>query len=234
MTDSESQFAYERIADMISRDLTGILWRGGDRLPSEVELARHFNVSRRTMRRALAMLEHQGVIEKNRGRHTIYRGRAIDWSHDSVVDFPTAARRAGFRPSTKVLRVREAAAGINEARALGIRLGAPVAEICRLRLLDGTAVAQQRSILPDDIAAGIRASDLEQSSLYDLIRRRGNVGNLFVAAENLSPARATRDEAEFLAVAAGDAVVRIVRIVRDAKRALEFSDSLLLGSQFRL
>lgn len=40
----------------------------GERLPSEAELSRHFGVSRTTMREAIRILEHSGLVSVRRGR----------------------------------------------------------------------------------------------------------------------------------------------------------------------
>lgn len=226
-------FAYDRIAETITAELTNSLWRTGDPLPSETDLASYFNVTRRTVRKALALIERQGLIVKGRGRRTLYRGKLIDWSHDMVVDFPTAARRAGFRQSTRVLRIGEIGAGLGEARALGVPLGEPLGEICRLRLLDGKPVVQQRSVLPLDIAIQIPAVELERRSLYELIRRRSGVGDLFIADEHFAPSHATEEEARLSGIEEGRPVVRVTRVVGETGRAVEYSNSILLGPYFR-
>lgn len=51
-------------------------FRPGDRLPSESELARQFHVSRITSKRALQLLEQEGVVTRFRGRGTFVAGRA--------------------------------------------------------------------------------------------------------------------------------------------------------------
>lgn len=233
MSAGAKQFAYDRIAEAMTRELTSSLWRSGDPLPSETELASYFNVTRRTVRKALSAIEKQGLIAKGRGRRTLYRGRAIDWSHDMVIDLPTAARRAGFRPSTRVLRVGEIAAGLSEARALALPLGTPVGEICRLRLLDGKPVVQQRSVLPLEIVARIPKRELERGSLYELIRRHCGIGELFIADEHFAPSHATADEALFAIIEEVRPVVRVTRIVSETGRAVEYSNSILLGPYFR-
>jgi DNA-binding GntR family transcriptional regulator len=227
------QFAYDRIAQAMASELTNSLWRSSDPLPSEAELASYFNVTRRTVRKALSAIERQGLIAKGRGRRTLYRGRMIDWSHDMLVDLPTAARRAGFRPSTRLLRVGEMAAGLSEARALGLPLGEAVGEICRLRLLDGKPVVQQRSVLPSEIAARIPSNELERHSLYELLRRHCGIGELFIADEHFAPSQATTEEARFASIEDARPVVRVTRIVRETGRPVEYSNSILLGPYFR-
>lgn len=233
MSAGANPFAYDRVAQAMAAELTNSLWRTGDPLPTETELARYFNVARRTVRKALSIIEKQGLITKRRGRRTLYRGKVIDWSRDMVVDLPTAARRAGFKPSTRVLRVAEIAAGLSEARALAVPLGRPVGEICRLRLLDGKPVVQQRSILPVEMVTQIPLGDLEWHSLYELIRCRCGAGDLFIVDEHFAPSCATPAEAGLSGIEEGRSVVRVTRIVAESRRRIEYSNSILLGPYFR-
>lgn len=226
-------FAYDRVAQSLATELTNGLWHAGDELPSEIELATHFNVARRTVRRALSIVERQGLVVKGAGRRTRYRGRVIDWSHDMAAGLPGAARRAGMRVTTRVLRLAEIRSGLSDARALGLPLGTAVAELCRLRLLDGKPMVQQRSVLPIDIVGRIAPADLSCHSLYELISRTGNAGPLFVAQEHFAPSQATIEEARFGIVDAGLPALRVTRIVREQDRAVEYSNSILLGPLFR-
>ena len=57
---------YIRIAEHISHTLLAGCYSPGDRLPAERDLARHFGVSRPTMREALLALEVQGLVELRR------------------------------------------------------------------------------------------------------------------------------------------------------------------------
>ena len=51
--------------------------REGDRLPSEEELAGHFDVSVGTIQKALAGLAHSGLISRQHGRGTFVSGHSI-------------------------------------------------------------------------------------------------------------------------------------------------------------
>ena len=65
---------YERLAEHITDfiDAQGLV--GGDRLPSERELASELGVSRATISRALAALETRGVVEVRHGVGALVRG----------------------------------------------------------------------------------------------------------------------------------------------------------------
>lgn len=230
---SQAGFAYDRVAQSLAAELSTDLWRAGDELPSEMDLAAYFNVARRTIRKALAVIERDGLIAKGKGRRTRFRGKAIDWSHDMAMGLPAAAQRAGLKLSTRILKTGEVPAGLSEARALAVPLGVPVSELWRLRLLDGKPMVQQRSVLPVEVMASIATGDLVRRSLYDLVRNAGDGSELYVAEEHFSPSQATATEASFAIVEASRPVMRVTRIVSGAKGPVEFSNSILLGPAFR-
>ncbi|MEU7068713.1 GntR family transcriptional regulator [Streptomyces narbonensis] len=59
-------------ADLRTRISTGNL-RAGERLPSETQLATHYEVSTPTLRNALALLQAEGLIEKVHGKGNFIR-----------------------------------------------------------------------------------------------------------------------------------------------------------------
>lgn len=83
--------AHEEVARQL-RDLMkdGTL-RPGDRLPSERELSARFVVSRATIRQALEVLDHNGLIERRMGEGTFARA---DSATASVTTLVTALRLA--------------------------------------------------------------------------------------------------------------------------------------------
>ncbi len=66
-----------RIADTIVEQIEGLILDGvlqpGEKLPVERELARQFNVSRASLREAIAILESRGLIASRRGEGTFVR-----------------------------------------------------------------------------------------------------------------------------------------------------------------
>lgn len=60
--------AHELVVDQIRRSLDHGQFRPGDRLPPERDLAEMLDVSRMTVRAAVAVLEHEGRLSVRRGR----------------------------------------------------------------------------------------------------------------------------------------------------------------------
>ena len=58
---------YIQIHDQIKSEIEQGIWKIGDRLPSERELAVKFNVSRMTLRQAIQNLADEGILERKIG-----------------------------------------------------------------------------------------------------------------------------------------------------------------------
>ena len=59
--------AYRKVAAALLERITDRTLSAGDRLPSELELARQFGVNRSTIREAMRELESAGVLRRHRG-----------------------------------------------------------------------------------------------------------------------------------------------------------------------
>lgn len=64
---------YLQIAELLARQIKAGYWHSGERLPTEAELAQTLSVAVGTLRKALALLEEQGVLERIQGSGTYVR-----------------------------------------------------------------------------------------------------------------------------------------------------------------
>ncbi|MFT3998548.1 MAG: FadR/GntR family transcriptional regulator [Asticcacaulis sp.] len=75
---SDNRKRYKRIADAIAEDIRSGVYRAGDRLPTERELAATFKVSRPTLREAMIALEILGYIEARQGHGIVVKATSPD------------------------------------------------------------------------------------------------------------------------------------------------------------
>jgi GntR family transcriptional regulator len=61
---------YLQISELLARQIKAGYWRQGERLPTEAELAQRLSVAVGTLRKSLALLEEQGVLERIQGSGT--------------------------------------------------------------------------------------------------------------------------------------------------------------------
>ncbi len=135
----------------------------GTLLPSESALTERFGVSRSVVRQALAALEGEGRVRREKGRGTVVVDRA---------DHRRLVQRAGglhdqLATGGAVVTTHVLEAVVEPAPEVARWLGADeVLRLERVRSVDGRPVARIRTHLPLPLLAGLRADDLEDVSLH--------------------------------------------------------------------
>ena len=144
----------EQIARLIEQQGEGAV---GKAVPSEMDCAREFGVSRPTVRQAMGLLHSQGLIKKEKGRGTfVARGRLEhDVSHDFEDDMRSAARSVSYR----VLAWEPATPDLHLLK--------------RLRKVDGRVVGIEERFLPAELASRVKRQSLETASIFELMRELG-------------------------------------------------------------
>ena len=64
---------YLQVADILRKEIAEGIFRDGQTLMTEEELRQRFNVSRQTIRQAIALLEDDGLVDRRRGSGTYVR-----------------------------------------------------------------------------------------------------------------------------------------------------------------
>ncbi|CAM8621108.1 PhnF Transcriptional regulators [Paracoccaceae bacterium] len=193
-------------------------------LPPERALAELAQVSRVTVRKAVAQLVEDGQLEQRRGAGTFVRvPRARqDNSRSALVSFTDYMRQRGKIPTSRILSAGLYAPMPDEQQALGLMTLARVARIERLRSADGVPMALEYSSWPADILPDPQSV---QGSLYDHVRALGHVPTH--AVQRVSAANLKVSEAQLLNMQAGQAVLRIDRTGYLASgRPVEFTRGL--------
>jgi GntR family transcriptional regulator len=142
LVDQVKNYLVDRIAD------DGFAETGG-RLPSEYQLSSALNVSRSTIREALAELARQGTVIRRHGIGTFVNrnARQLTSSISEVVEFHEMIVNQGYQASVKLVRVEvEAATKYSEALALNPK--DEVLVIDKIFLADGMPVIFCRNAIP--------------------------------------------------------------------------------------
>jgi GntR family transcriptional regulator len=204
----------------------------GSPIPTERSLAAQFDVSRTTVRQALAELTVEGRLLRVQGKGTFAAEPKVA-QRLQLSSYTEDMRAQGREPSSKLLDVSEIPADPDLARLLGIRQGAKVLRLQRLRLADGEPMAIETTHLPLGRFRGLRRYVTGGSSLYQVLRERFDV-EMGHAEETIETALAGPHEAEVLGADVGMPMLLLSRQTFDTEeRPVEWVRSVYRGDRYK-
>ncbi len=199
---------YAQVRDVLVKRIVDNIWRPGELLPSEFEIAADLGVSQGTIRKALDELESEKFIVRRQGKGT-YVAR-----HDEariLFQFFKLVPDSGKSefPESRIIKVAVADADRQAAAALALVAKAKVVRIERVRMLAGRTCIVERITLPRVLFPGVEKRDLP-NNLYELYRSDFRV-TVVRAEEKLKAVAATKREARQLGVKLGAPLLAIDR-----------------------
>lgn len=204
---------YDQLRQLI---IDGIAREGlqpGDPLPGEHGLCERYGVSRTVVRQALAQLEHEGLVERVKGKGTfVSRPRTSESLVHTLVGLYDDVERRGGHVHSDVLRHERTVADEEIALALDIPVGSPVVVLERLRHVDEEPWSLSTTWMPDAVGSVTLGVDLSEASLYRLL-----ADNDIIATHGVRSAEATvatHEQAQHLGVSAGSALLRLRSVSR--------------------
>jgi GntR family transcriptional regulator len=195
---------YQQIKTLITQDLQAGLWRPGEVIPSEFELAARFKVSQGTVRKAIDELAAENLLVRRQGKGTFVATHAEQNTQYRFLRL--AADDGSRRPlQRRLLECRRDRAGAPIAAALELKTGDAVVVLRRL-LLDA-----DRPVVFDEIwLPGREFKNLtsERLALYS--------GPMYALFETEFGVRMIRAEEKIRALAADGESARLLDVVEGA------------------
>ncbi|WP_163513684.1 GntR family transcriptional regulator [Fodinicola acaciae] len=207
----------------------------GDRLPPERQLAASLQVSRMTLRQALAALERRELLVRTGGRSggTFVAQPKVECDLTGLTGFTEQLRRSNLEPGARVLTAERLPATAVVASALNLDEGADVFEIIRVRLANRRPLALECSYFPAAVCPDMLSQPLT-GSLYALLTTvYGQQPTR--AFEALSPVIASANDAEALEIEPGQPLMMIERTAyARSGLALEYARDLFRGDRTKI
>ena len=220
---------YHQLMQRLAEDIERGTYPVGSRIPPEHQLEELYKVSRVTVRRALAELTAEGLLERKQGKGTFVSTPRISQDLKSIHSFHDACKQNGFQSGTNVIYVRETDADAADVEELNIRTGDKVLETLRVRLADGVPVVLEKNHF--SMAYSYLENENLAGSLYNILRDYGVEPRQ--ASHDISMTYASETQAKLLDVEPGAPLMRLHEVVYDQKgRPLHNSLQLIRGDRF--
>ena len=219
---------YRQLMQRIRADIASGVYPVHSRIPSEAELGQTYQVSRVTVRKALAELTREGLLRRMQGKGTYVSAPRLKTSLRDVTSFHEACLMMGCTPGTKVISSQIIHAEEELRESLNLQ-GDEVLEIVRLRLADHVPVMIETNCFSRKYEY-LRAEKLN-GSLYHLLSQQGVEAASGV--HEISLCYATAQQAKLLEVEVGTALLQLDQVIFDQHGApLHTSHQVIRGDRF--
>ncbi len=236
---------YLQIADELRDQILNEQLAPGARLPSEHSLMQTYDASRQTIRKAIAELKTEGLLDAEQGRGVFIRSRAPilrsandlltreRWSDGGGALLGSDVAGAELRSEVKVDQVP---ASVEIAARLGLREGASVLVRRERRFADDQTIELATTYLSGSFARGVRLKSLDDADIVGLYARLEESGHrLERFTEHVASRMPRPAEARALDLGPGTPVVLITRTAWTAEgRPVATTDEVMAADRYEL
>ncbi|MEX0648478.1 MAG: GntR family transcriptional regulator [Balneolaceae bacterium] len=161
-----------QISQWLRNEIEKGVFETNEKLPSENELSKKFNVSRVTIRRALQSLENDDLIYRSQGLGSFVNDQRTPHNLIRLTDFNEDMARAGLDASSEVKLFQTIDIPPRLASLLETDENSKVLQIDRLRLGDNDPVAYDVTWLPLFYGQLLKPEELKESTIYRILEEK--------------------------------------------------------------
>jgi DNA-binding GntR family transcriptional regulator len=179
----------------------------GDRIPSESELAKDYDVHRLTVRQALAELSRRGLVEIAHGKGTFVSRPPVRYAVDplSEASFTRSMQAAGHAVELRLLRTTEER---DPSILRRLRTRRPATRYHQLRTVDGVPWSATSTWLSAARFPNLHRHWTGDTSLFDALESCYGI-RTFRSERSFSAVPANAEDAELLDVAVGTPTLEV-------------------------
>lgn len=168
---------HKQISDWLKKEIENGSLTADEKLPSENELSKKFDVSRVTVRRALQTLENDQLIYRCQGLGSFVTDQRTHQSFSILNDFTEELAGSGMKASSKLLSFEQE--NIQDRKDLlsylGIESKKVAVKIERIRLGDGDPIAYDVTWMPVFYGQLIEGYNLEQTTIFKILEEEFDI-----------------------------------------------------------
>lgn len=218
---------YKQVQAAIREAISAHTLKPDDALPPERELSAQFDVSRITIRKAIAGLVNEGVLDTHHGSGTFVRSK-VDKNFAQLTSFTDEMASRGMTASSVWLDRSTGSVRPEESFTLRASPGTPVYRFSRIRLADDIPMSIEDTTI---LGECLSSADVVERSLYEALSHTGN--RPVRALQRLKAIILNQEQATRLGASAGDAGLLVERVgFNTAGKAIELSRSCYRGDTY--
>lgn len=224
---------YVQLMEELETSIRNGVYKPGDKIMTEAEMAKEYGVSLITVRKAVGSLMEKGLVVRKQGKGTFVTKPKFSRNMRKLQSFTEMCEQMGVKPGARVLENRLTAADKKVSDRLGIEPGSNVVYISRLRLADGEPVQVEKSYFPLKYAF-LLDEDLNNGSMFECLKEKAGA-KVASSKKMIELCRATAEEAALMDVKKGDYLLFVKSTAYDENGEPMYAGiQLINGDRFSL
>ena len=224
---------YYQLAEVLREKIRLGALKPRAQLPSERELSDTYQISRMTVRQALAYLIREGYLVARHGLGTFVAEPKLAYDALHLLGFTEEMLLQGAAPASQVLEQAVFVPPGAVAADLALDVGEITVKIVRLRLSQGTPLLLETVYIPASLCPGLEQADLATQSLYSLLENRYGL-HLSHARQTFETTTANSYEAQLFAIPVGAGMILLEGVTRsDTDQPVEYFKAIYRGDRFK-
>jgi len=189
------------------------IYKINEAIPSELEIQKQFDVSRITVRRAIAELEREGYLNRKPGKGTFiakYRNEKVTQELNDISSWTETLKGIGVKPGILKKEIIQIIPPKEVAIALNLGPNEKVIKIKRWRTGNDIPFCIMTNYILSYLVPNIDKIEWKCESLYKILEEKYNI-KFGMARETVEARAATKEESEFFNINLGSPVLVITR-----------------------
>jgi len=205
----------------------------GHFLPTEEKLQQIFGASRTTIRKAVALLAAEGLVDVKQGCGT----KVLDFRYTQNLSYVTSVtetlRNKGYEVVIKSIFIDVIQADAKQAKKLEIAEGSDIYRIQRVQNANGFPITIMENFIDVSLAPNLETTVSHTFSLYETLEKKYNI-HIDSSIDTIGAKTAEFIEAQLLDIKVGAALLDIRRIELSRGKPVSYSKSLLRADRYQL
>ena len=222
---------YYQIANLLRGKIESGELFAGMKLPKELDLSKHFGVSRVTLRQALAILEKEGLVTRERRKGTFVNRGGVKSKMIQLTGAVWEEEAGGV--DIQVISIEDLDASSRLQKFFGLGDREKLTRVQRLRMAEEIPLCYVMNYLPQKLAKDIPQEDIRTRSMLHILKSRLHIP-LGKIQQTFEARIAESDVAGHLSIGVLAPVLYVETFVRSKSgEPVEFSQIYYRGDQHR-
>lgn len=213
---------YLQVCNFILSEIKNGKYKEGDKIPSEWELCKQFELSRTTIRSAIAALTSQDILVRRQGKGTFVRKQKPFLSLPKKEDSESSPSfssggfvlESGVKLTSRISLKTFVPATKNDIMMLGLSPEDQVFLYITSYFVNGKPAAMEEYFLHPKYAS-LAEQDLENDSIWELLEKHFSIHETIRSKKTIEIARAGKEEASALHVSKGEPMLLLRQVVSE-------------------